>query len=340
MLPIWYPRSLIAMNTKERHRDNHLPMLGFAMIGLCLLIVSFQSSAGAIYKNGFNVTDALIEISEILPGGPPRDGIPAIDEPKFVRAKDADFLKPEDRILGVERNGVVKAYPISILNWHEIVNDHFRQEPIVITFCPLCGTGMAFEATVRGKPLTFGVSGLLYNSDVLLYDRDSESLWSQIMKQSISGKHQGECLHHVPLQHTNWADWSERYPDTLVLSDNTGFSRDYQRSPYQGYDKSRQLYFPVAFRAKGYHPKERVLGLEFNGHYKAYPFIELSKTDGLIEDTLAAQQFTIKFDIEHQTASAYDPSGRLLPSTTAFWFAWYAFHPQTEVFVATQPVAK
>ncbi|MCG7929014.1 hypothetical protein A3197_16870 [Candidatus Thiodiazotropha endoloripes] len=305
-----------------------------------MLFTSAQISAGAIYKNGFDVTDAIIEVSEILPGGPPRDGIPAIDEPQFVHADDADFLKPEDRILGVERNGIVKAYPINILNWHEIVNDRFRQEPIVITFCPLCGTGMAFEATVRGNPLMFGVSGLLYNSDVLLYDRASESLWSQIMKQSISGKHQGDRLRHVPLQHTNWADWSDRYPDTLVLSDDTGFSRDYQRSPYRGYDKSRDLYFPVEFRSKGYHPKERVLGLEVNGTYKAYPFIELSKTDGLIKENLAGQQLTVKYDIQNQTANAYDLADNLLPSTTAFWFAWYAFHPQTEIFRATDPEIK
>ncbi|MCG7920998.1 MAG: DUF3179 domain-containing protein [Candidatus Thiodiazotropha lotti] len=327
------------MTIIERQRDN-LVNIRIVWIGFCLLFTSAQISAGAIYKNGFDVTDAIIEVSEILPGGPPRDGIPAIDEPQFVHADDADFLKPEDRILGVERNGIVKAYPINILNWHEIVNDRFRQEPIVITFCPLCGTGMAFEATVRGNPLMFGVSGLLYNSDVLLYDRASESLWSQIMKQSISGKHQGDRLRHVPLQHTNWADWSDRYPDTLVLSDDTGFSRDYQRSPYRGYDKSRDLYFPVEFRSKGYHPKERVLGLEVNGTYKAYPFIELSKTDGLIKENLAGQQLTVKYDIQNQTANAYDLADNLLPSTTAFWFAWYAFHPQTEIFRATDPEIK
>ncbi|MCG7985488.1 MAG: DUF3179 domain-containing protein [Candidatus Thiodiazotropha lotti] len=327
------------MTIIERQRDN-LVNIRIVWIGFCLLFASAQISAGAIYKNGFDVTDAIIEVSEILPGGPPRDGIPAIDEPQFVHADDADFLKPEDRILGMERNGIVKAYPINILNWHEIVNDRFRQEPIVITFCPLCGTGMAFEATVRGDPLMFGVSGLLYNSDVLLYDRASESLWSQIMKQSISGKHQGDRLRHVPLQHTNWADWSDRYPDTLVLSDDTGFSRDYQRSPYRGYDKSRDLYFPVEFRSKGYHPKERVLGLEVNGTYKAYPFIELSKTDGLIEENLAGQQLTVKYDIQNQTANAYDLADNLLPSTTAFWFAWYAFYPQTEIFRATDPEIK
>jgi hypothetical protein len=144
----------------------------------------------------------------------------------------------------VERNGVVKVYPIDILNWHESVNDHFRKEPIVITFCPLCGTGMAFLATVKGQPLKFDVSGLLYNSDVLLYDRDSESLWSQII------------------------------------------------------------------------------------------------TSGLIEESLADQKIKLKFNANHQTARAYDLAGNLLPSTTAFWFAWYAFHPQTELFTADYSAEK
>ncbi|MES9860025.1 MAG: DUF3179 domain-containing (seleno)protein, partial [Candidatus Thiodiazotropha sp. 4PDIVS1] len=154
--------------------------------GLFSLVLSDVSFTADIYKNGFDLSSASIKVSEVLSGGPPRDGIPAIDQPEFVSSDEADFLTPDDRILGVVRNGVAKAYPISILNWHEIVNDVFDDEPVVITFCPLCGTGMAFEAMIDRQTLTFGVSGLLYNSDVLLYDRHSESLWSQIMKQSIS----------------------------------------------------------------------------------------------------------------------------------------------------------
>ena len=128
-------------------------------------------------KNGFSVTNALIPVDEIRSGGPPRDGIPAIDRPRFVTADAAGFLQASDRVLGITRNGVSKAYPVAILNWHEIVNDRIANEPIVITFCPLCGTGIAYLATTGDQVLDFGVSGLLYNSDMLLYDRQTESLW-------------------------------------------------------------------------------------------------------------------------------------------------------------------
>lgn len=304
--------------------------------GLFSLVLSDVSFTADIYKNGFDLSSASIKVSEVLSGGPPRDGIPAIDQPEFVSSDEADFLTPDDRILGVVRNGVAKAYPISILNWHEIVNDVFDDEPVVITFCPLCGTGMAFEAMIDRQTLTFGVSGLLYNSDVLLYDRHSESLWSQIMKQSISGQYKGDHLVQIPLKHTSWMDWQRQYPKTLVLSDETGYSRNYQNSPYQGYEASHQLYFPVAFRSKGYHPKERVLGVEMDGIYKAYPFIELSKFEDIIEDNIGSKTISIHFDKENQTASIYDGQKQLLPSVTSFWFAWYTFHPNSIVFKAEE----
>lgn len=283
-------------------------------------------------KNGFDLTDALIAADQILPGGPPRDGIPALDRPRFIASSAADFLTRDDRVLGVVRNGVTKAYPISIMNWHEIVNDRFGNERVVISFCPLCGTGMAFLADTAGSSLTFGVSGLLYNSDMLLYDRQTESLWSQIMAQAISGTHKGRRLVAIAMHHTTWSDWRQRHPDTLVLSQDTGFSRNYQRSPYAGYDTSRKLYFPVEFRAHGYHPKERVLGLEIDGQYKAYPFTELAKTERAVGDHLAGKEVEVRFDEEHQTATAVDENGEELPTVIAFWFAWYGFHPETDIY--------
>ncbi|MEN8129423.1 MAG: DUF3179 domain-containing protein [Pseudomonadota bacterium] len=283
-------------------------------------------------KNGFDLVDALIAADEVLPGGPPRDGIPAIDRPRFVSAATADFLREENRVLGVVRNGVKKAYPISIMNWHEIVNDRFGNEAIAVTYCPLCGTGMAFLAEAAGIPLTFGVSGLLYNSDMLLYDRQTQSLWSQIAAQAISGTHKGHRLAAIPVSHTTWSDWRQRHPDTLVLSQDTGFTRDYHRSPYAGYETSRELFFPVKFRARGYHPKERVLGLGIGGRHKAYPFAELSKTTGTVRDRVAGKDIEIRFDAEHQTATAVDETGRELATVIAYWFAWYGFHPETDIY--------
>ena len=304
------------------------------LAAILLLAMWVGVAVAATTKNGFDLTDALIPIDEVLSGGPPRDGIPAIDRPRFVAASVADFLAEDDRILGVVRNGVSKAYPLSIMNWHEIVNDRFGDERVVITYCPLCGTGMAFLADTTDSSLTFGVSGLLYNSDMLLYDRQTESLWSQIMAQAISGTHKGRRLLAIPMSHTSWSDWRQRHPETLVLSQDTGFSRDYQRTPYAGYETSRKLFFPVKFRAQGYHPKERVLGLEIDGQYRAYPFAELAKTGGKLLERIAGRNIEIRFDAAHQTARVIDENGRELPAVIGYWFAWYGFHPETEVYWA------
>ena len=136
-------------------------------------------------NNGFDLSNALIPVEQIKHGGPARDGIPAISQPDFISEKQARFLEDADRVLGINMQGEQKAYPVRILNYHEIVNDHFG-DVVLVSYCPLCGTGMAFLANRDGKDFDFGVSGLLYNSDVLLYDRQTESLWSQIRKQAIS----------------------------------------------------------------------------------------------------------------------------------------------------------
>jgi len=282
--------------------------------------------------NGFNLNRASIPTQEIHSGGPPRDGIPSIDDPRFIASAKADFLEPEDRVMGVRHNGVAKAYPIRIMNWHEIVNDEFRGEPVVVSYCPLCGTGMVFSAEVDGQDLEFGVSGLLYNSDVLLYDRYSLSLWSQILGEAVSGMFVGTKLRQLPADHTTWHDWRQRYPDTLVLSRQTGYNRNYARVPYGGYEQSERIYFPVAHRDERYHPKEKVIGLTLAGKAKAYPFAELSKLETPFEDQLAGRKISVHFDAAHRTGRILDTEGREIPSIIGFWFAWVAFHPQTAVY--------
>lgn len=282
--------------------------------------------------NGFDLTNTLVPFEEIHAGGPPRDGIPAIDRPRFQDAEHAVELEPDDRVLGLVMHGSSRAYPIDILNWHEIVNDRFDQTPVIISYCPLCGTGMAFHARVDDETLSFGVSGLLYNSDLLLYDRETESLWSQIDRRAISGRYQGVRLRLLPMEHTTWEDWRSRHPATQVLTRGTGFARDYERSPYAGYEESNSLYFPVRFLTQGYHPKERVLGVEIDGRFKAYPFSELSKGKGLVLDRFAQRQVRVRFDRQHQSARIEDEAGNPLPAVVAYWFAWYAFHPDTDIY--------
>lgn len=316
----------------EWARKNRPVLLLTVLLGVAVIQFSSIANSG----NGFDISNAVIPQDEILRGGPPKDGIPAISEPTLIEAAQADFLKADDRIVGIRIGGIARAYPISILNWHEIVNDKIKDQSYAITYCPLCGTAVAFDANIDGRVTEFGVSGLLYNSDVLLYDRDTESLWSQISSRSVAGKHVGKKLRRLPISHTSWQDWLEKNPQTLVLSDQTGYSRDYSRNPYAGYETSRTLFFKVNNRAPDtYHPKELVVGLEFDGVFKAYPFIELEKNgESSFVDHIKGNQITVNWDQANRAVSILNGDGQEIAGIQGFWFAWFAFHPDTEVFRA------
>ncbi|MGK0291372.1 MAG: hypothetical protein ACI86H_002840 [bacterium] len=292
-------------------------------------------TALALEKNGFQIEKPLIPFEQILHGGPPRDGIPSIDRPKFIPKSKATYLKNNDRILGIYHNGVARAYPIRILNWHEIVNDQIQGRPLVVSYCPLCGSGVAFKSKVKNQSLKFGVSGLLYNSDVLLYDRQTNSLWSQLLGKAVSGKLKGTNLTMIPLANTTWEDWKKQFPNTMVLSTNTGFGRDYSRTPYQGYTTSRRVWFPLSNQSNKYHPKEQVIGLKINGKFRAYPFAELSKQgSSLIKEAFAGQQLQIHWNGSHRTGKVLLKNGKEIPTVITYWFAWFAFHPETSIFKA------
>ena len=303
------------------------------ILGTLLLSLLLIGSLQAYSKNGFDLSQSLIPSKEILQGGPPRDGIPSIERPKFVSAANANFMRPTDRVIGITINGESRAYPINILNWHEIVNDQIRGVPVSVTYCPLCGTGLVYQSTVGGKVLKFGVSGLLYNSDVLLFDRQTETLWSQILSKAISGPMKGQKLTMIPSSQTSWASWLKKQPNTKVLSTDTGFSRDYRRSPYGDYDQNTETYFPVSARSRAYHPKERVLGITINGKHKAYPFVELGKLGtNTLKDNFQGQNLTINFDIANRDGEVLGANGKPLELVNSFWFAWYAFHQNTAVY--------
>ena len=292
------------------------------------------SAAAAFAKNGFDLSDTQIPADEIFHGGPPRDGIPAINNPVFAAAKNAAFMREDDLILGIAIDEIARAYPIKILNWHEIVNDEINGAAVAITFCPLCGSGVVFAAEIRERRLQFGVSGLLYKSDVLLYDRETDSLWSQLLRKGISGEYAGQKLQTIPVQHTTWREWRKLHPQTEVLTTDTGARRDYDENPYAGYDKSAAIYFPVPDAPNELHPKEWILGLSRGEAAKAYPFSEIAKTgETQLRDTIGGAEVVIHWNAAAQSAHAewQNDKGE---SVRAFWFAWYAFHPQTEIFRA------
>ncbi|HYL12825.1 MAG TPA: DUF3179 domain-containing protein [Terriglobales bacterium] len=286
----------------------------------------------------FDVTLHSVPVEEILPGGPPKDGIPALNNPKFISASDGDkFLKKHDKVLAIEYNGVAKAYPIRILNWHEVVNDNFNGKPVVVSWCPLCLSGIVYDPENGGNRLTFGVSGKIYKSNLLMYDRETGSLWSQMLQRAITGPLTGAVLAMLPAEHSTWEHWRTEHPDTLVLSLDTGFKRDYGLDPYREYVEEGRPTFRNSEDRKSSKTREKigwmepVLGVEVDGTQKAYPFSVLKKRPPEFIDRVGNKTFRIHFDEKSRTAWVTSESGDVVPSATVYWFAWQDFHPQTGV---------
>ena len=199
---------------------------------------------------------------------------------------------------------------------------------------------MAFSSDIDGRILSFGVSGLLYNSDVLMYDRQTGSLWSQIMGRAISGPSRGAELQSIAVMHTTWSDWIGRYPDSQVLSTHTGHRRNYARDPYSRYEHSGGLMFAVANRDERYGIKEFVIGMERGSVTRAWPFKELERlwkeepNRQFLEDSINGEAVRIHFNPENRSSYITNEGGQLLDGLSAYWFAWMAFHPDSEVYTA------
>ena len=200
---------------------------------------------------------------------------------------------------------------------------------------------MSFEVN-EGQAKTFGVSGLLYNSDVLLYDRETESLWSQIAMESVAGPLAGSKLKPIPTIDTTWQAWTKRHPTTLVLSNRQGIyhPQAYENELYPGYNDNNRILFPIRKRSKQLKPKELVIGLELNGLRKAYPLRELANEDSPLLDKFAGHTLKIHFDNDSQSAIILDKNDKVIPSTRMYWFAWYAFKPETEVYESPSTTEK
>jgi hypothetical protein len=211
------------------------------------------------------------------------------------------------------------------------VNDAVAGKPVAITYCPLCGTGIAYERTINNEPVEFGVSGLLYNSDLVMYDRKTDTLWDQVTGWAIIGELTGMRLKQVPIDTVTWGDWKKLYPDTKVLSRETGFIRSYGRTPYGDYDTSRSIYFPVENEDLSLHPKEVIFGVEINGKFKAYTEEDLKKVRK-IEDKFNGVNLVVeRSDAGIITVKNKNTNENIIP-VRSFWFAWFAFHPETELY--------
>lgn len=224
-----------------------------------------------------DLPDPIVDVTRIISGGPPPDGIPPIDEPVFEKASSIEWLTADEPVLALEVNGETRAYPVQILIWHEIVNDTVQGEPVAITYCPLCNSALAFHRAVGDRLLTFGTSGSLYQSDLVMYDRQTESLWPQIEGTAVAGFLTGTELERIPVATVPWGQWAAQNPDAWVLSKETGFDRDYGRNPYQGYDEAASDPFLFDEEADPrLLPKERVVAVP-GPDPVAVPLADLSK---------------------------------------------------------------
>jgi len=253
-------------------------------------------AAGVVRGEGLktDLSRALVPLDEIISGGPPPDGIPAIDRPAFVPPRAADaWITPKEPVLALEVNGDARAYPLQILMWHEIVNDTVGGKPVAITYCPLCNSGLVFDRMVDGRTLDFGTSGKLYKSDLVMYDRQTHSLWAQMEGRAIVGKLAGTKLTSRPANTLAYEEWKAAHPGGKVLSRDTGHARRYGANPYEGYDRPEGRPFLFTGRPDPRRPAmERVVGVTLGGAARAYPWLLLVR-EPVIHDTLGGEPLAV-----------------------------------------------
>ncbi len=311
-------------------------MSGIGVLLVLVILFGLRDHVAAFQPGrslGFDLSNVTVPPGEIRAGGPRKDGIPALTNPAFLSAGEATYLQPGDRVIGVVVGDDARAYPLRILNYHEIVNDRVGNVPVAVTFCPLCDSAAAFDRRTPLGEREFGVSGLLYNSNVLMYDRagQPESLWSQVKTEGISGPAAEMSLDALPLELTTWSNWQTRYPNTRVLTPRTGHARDYSRSPYGDYLSNSRLMFPVNPRSDRLPTKERVLAVWTETGARAYPESSFSREITRVESEIDGKTFVVQFDPESRGLRVVE-ADEGVHWMYSLWFAWHALHPTTDVF--------
>jgi len=349
---------MISKNKKQNL--NYLKIIGVIVVIAFVVFVILSFSGGNILnlfggKIESSPKDVVVEVKEgqaiketsegvkyivdpnkIRGGGPPKDGIPSIDNPKYVSVQEADkWIQDNELVLAFIHKGVKRVYPLQILVWHEIVNDNIAGDPILITYCPLCGSGIAYERTIEvggeREIVEFGTSGKLYNSNLVMYDRKTDTYWSQIDGNAIVGELTGQELKAISIDTVVWRDWKKAHPDSEVLSQNTGFTRSYGRDPYGNYYEDSFLIFPVENSDDRVHPKTVVFGVEVEGVFKAYQEDVLIE-QGVIEDVVGGVNIKVERDKAGIVKITNVDTGEEIVKERDFWFAWYAFHPDTGLY--------
>lgn len=325
-----------------------LPGLWF-LVGLFLLAQMGAAQAepdlwrAQGWKTDFSKSS--IRFSEILSGGPPKDGIPSIDKPKFITPSANKSLADTEPVIQLEINGDARAYPLRVLTWHEIVNDVVGNVPVAVTYCPLCNASIAFDRRLEGEVLEFGTTGKLRNSDLVMYDRSTESWWQQFTGEAIVGNHQGKELTMLPVRVVSFGDFAKAHPSGKLLVPNNEALRSYGRNPYVNYD-SRNAPYPLFTGAlpTDINPMARIIVLRDGDKPQAITMAKL-RADGSAR--LGDVTLTWAKGVNSALDSARISEGRDVGAVTAtrlvdgkamdvvhdvtFAFVYYAFHPEGEL---------
>lgn len=246
-------------------------------------------------ENQQSFTEWSIPIGEVLDGGPGKDGIPALINPNttLVSETDSEFLEDSDLVIGFKNGDEIIAYPHTILDWHEIINDNVGDVSVAVTYCPLTGTGIGWNRIMNETETSFGVSGLLYNTNLIPYDRATDSNWSQILNESVNGELIGEKIDLITLFETNWGTWKKLFPNSKIVNEDTGFSRSYGNSPYGNYNEDNNRFlFPVSIKDSRLPSKERVHTIIDGDLAKTYRFTDFVR-DHIIVDVFEDQHYLI-----------------------------------------------
>ena len=253
----------------------------WALVAISAFVASCSEDLDAVTTD----SEWTLPSNEILDGGPGKDGIPSIDNPIFSNISAVDGNIPDGNLVVVVKSGeAVRAYPHNILDWHEIVNDDFQGLSLALTYCPLTGTAIGWNREIDGTVTTFGVSGLLYNSNLIPYDRVTDSYWSQMLNESVSGERINQRIVTYPVGEMTFGAFKAHFPEGQVLTQNTGFDRSYERYPYGNYLTEESTLFPVSRRDDRIFGKERVLGIQHESVTRVYQLSHFEQTNVLVDE--------------------------------------------------------
>lgn len=293
----------------------------------------FRQTKEVMITNGIKHS---IPLSEIVGGGPPKDGIPSIDNPKFISIAEANkWLNDGDPGVAFSKGNISRFYPYQILVWHEIANDVIEGQRILVTYCPLCMTGFVFDPVVKGERVEFGTSGKLWKSNLVMYDRKTDSLWPQVLGEAVVGDMTGTKLKILPSDQVRYGNWKKLFPGGEVLSRDTGATRFYGSSPYGDYFSVTNLSLSLAKPTDTRLPNDAfVFGVVINGKAKAYS-VEAVKQKGIAEDVFEDTDIILEYDKQLDVVRMFErlSDGRRerINPVSGFWFSWVVAHPETEL---------